>query len=205
MHNSAMPQTPLIPNAADPIALFGQWFAEAGAKEGVLPEAMNLATATRNGKPSSRMVLLKDVDARGFVFYTNAQSRKGLEIAANAAAALCFHWKFLRRQVRVEGTLTEVAEGEADAYWASRPRESQIAGWASQQSQALASRTALEGRVSEFAAQFAGAPVPRPPQWTGFRLAPDEIEFWQDIPNRLHDRLVFSRDGASWRTTRLYP
>ncbi len=195
----------LIPDAAEPIALFRQWFEEAKRAEPGLAESMSLATATHDGKPSLRMVLLKDVNAQGFVFYTNANSRKGDEIAANPAAALCFHWKSLRRQVRVEGTFKQVSDAEADAYWASRPRESQVAGWASDQSHSLPSRAHLQDRVTEFEARFAGKPVPRPAQWTGFRLTPQVIEFWHDVPNRLHDRLVFHASGNGWRTERLYP
>lgn len=197
--------SPLIPEASDPIALFSQWFDEAAAGEPNLPEAMSLATATADGKPSVRLVLLKDVGARGFVFYTNAESRKGIEIAANPAASICFHWKSLRRQVRVDGLLTSVTETEADAYWATRPRQSQVAGWASEQSRNLPSRALLQSRVEEFETRFAGRPVPRPVQWMGYCLAPQTIEFWHDAPNRLHDRLVFHRADNRWRTERLYP
>jgi pyridoxamine 5'-phosphate oxidase len=200
-----MTTAPLIPDASEPFGLFRTWFDDAVAKEPGLPEAMCLATATPDGKPSLRLVLLKDVNAGGFVFYTNAESRKGQEIAANPAAALCFHWKSLGRQVRVEGTLTQVTSAEADAYWATRPRQSQVAGWASEQSRTLSSRDLLQTRVEEFEARFADVPVPRPVQWTGFRLAPQTVEFWHDVRNRLHDRLVFHRQGAGWRTERLYP
>jgi len=200
-----MDASDLIPDAAEPIGLFRQWFAEARTREPALAEAMSLATATADGKPSLRLVLLKEADERGFVFYTNAESRKGEEIAANPSAALCFHWKSLRRQVRVEGALEAVTPAEADAYWATRPRESQVAGWASQQSRTLPSRAHLQARVAEFDARFSGKPVPRPPQWTGFRLVPQLIEFWHDVPNRLHDRLVFHASSGGWRTERLYP
>ncbi|MBY0510543.1 MAG: pyridoxamine 5'-phosphate oxidase [Rhodospirillaceae bacterium] len=195
----------LIPDVSEPFGLFRAWFDDAVAKESDLPEAMSLATATPDGKPSLRLVLLKDVNADGFVFYTNAESRKGQEIAANPAAALCFHWKTLGRQVRAEGALTQVTSAEADAYWVTRPRQSQIAGWASEQSRSLPSRDLLQARVEEYEARFAGQPVPRPAQWTGFRLAPQTVEFWHDVRNRLHDRLVFHRQGAGWRTERLYP
>ena len=157
-----MDVSPLIPAASDPIALFRQWFDEAAAKEPDVPDAMCLATATPDGRPSARLVLLKGVSARGFVFYTNAESRKGEQIAANPAAALCFHWKSLGRQVRVEGTLGPVAPGEADAYWETRPRQSQVAGWASAQSRVLSDRALLLTRVEEFEARFAGKPVPGP-------------------------------------------
>lgn len=196
---------PLIPDLPDPYELFRWWFAEAKAREPDLAEAMGLATATPDGRPSLRMVLLKDVSPEGFVFYTNADSRKGDEIADNPAAALLFHWKSLGRQVRIEGVLTQVSDAEADAYWNSRPRASQIAAWASEQSRTLPSRGVLEGRVADFDAKFAGADVPRPVQWTGFRLAPSLIEFWHDVRDRLHERLVFHGQGADWRTTRLYP
>jgi pyridoxamine 5'-phosphate oxidase len=195
----------LIPDTSDPIALFRAWFDEAVAKEPDVPDAMSLATATPDGKPSLRMVLVKDVTDDGFVFYTNADSRKGKEIAQNTAVAACFHWKSLGRQVRVEGTLTQVTNAEADAYWATRPRQSQVAGWASEQSRILPSRALLQTRVEEFEMRFAGKPVPRPVQWTGFRLTPQTIEFWHDIRDRLHDRLVFHRVGGAWRTERLYP
>jgi len=201
----SMDSTALIPEVSDPFALFRQWFDDAKAKESDLAEAMSLATATRDGKPSLRMVLLKDVSAGGFVFYTNIQSRKGGEIAVNPFAALCFHWKSLNRQVRVEGPLEHVTVAEADAYWTSRPRESQIAAWASQQSQTLPDRQMLQTRVKELEAQFAGKPVPRPAHWTGYRLMPSDIEFWHDVRNRMHERLVFHRAGDGWRTERLYP
>lgn len=200
-----MTAPPLIPDATEPYGLFRGWFSEAKASEPDLAEAMSLATATPDGKPSLRLVLLKDAGEDGFVFYTNAESRKGREIVANPFAALCFHWKSLRRQVRAEGLLAEVPPAEADAYWASRPRASQIAAWASEQSRVLASRSLLETRVKEFEARFEGAPVPRPVQWTGFRLSPTVIEFWHDVRNRLHERLVFHRSNGGWRTERLYP
>ena len=200
-----MNATPLIPDASEPFGLFGQWFDEAVAKESDLPEAMSLATATPDGKPSVRLVLLKDATPKGFTFYTNGESRKGGEISANPAAAICFHWKSLGRQVRVEGKLEPVTLAEADAYWATRPRQSQIAGWASDQSQVLQDRALLQTRVEECDVRFAGKPVPRPAQWTGFRLVPQTIEFWHDVRNRLHDRLVFHRQGDGWRTERLYP
>lgn len=197
--------TVLIPSVTDPLDLFRRWLDEAIAQEPDVPNAMSLATATPDGKPSVRMVLLKDVSAGGFVFYTNAVSRKGGEIARNPSAAICFHWKSLLRQVRAEGVLTEVTAAEADAYHATRPRQSQIAAWASAQSREIDDRAVLEARVAEMEKRFAGGPVPRPPYWTGYRLTPDVIEFWFNVANRLHDRLVFHRDGAGWRTTRLNP
>lgn len=200
-----MTATPLIPDATEPYGLFRAWFADAKASEPDLAEAMSLATAAPDGKPSLRLVLVKDVSDDGFVFYTNAESRKGREIIANPYAALCFHWKSLHRQVRAEGMMAEVTPAEADAYWASRPRASQIAAWASEQSQVLTSRALLETRVKKFEARFEGAPVPRPVQWTGFRLSPTVIEFWHDVRNRLHERLVFHRLDGGWRTERLYP
>ena len=202
---TAMTTPSLIPDAAEPFGLFDRWFAEAKTSEPSLAEAMSLATATPDGRPTLRMVLLKDVSPAGFVFYTNAQSRKGEEIAANPNAAICFHWKSLGRQVRAEGSLTQVSDAEADAYWASRPRASQIAGWASEQSRPLAARSVLEARVKEFEARFEGQPVPRPAQWTGFRLAPEVIEFWHDVPNRLHERLLFLGHDDHWHTHRLFP
>ncbi len=203
---SPMNALALIPEVTDPIALFRRWFDDAVAQEPDLPEAMSLATATPDGQPSVRMVLLKDLSARGFVFYTNAESRKGKEIAANPRAAICIHWKSLGRQVRSEGILEPVAEAAANAYWATRPRASQIAGWASPQSQPLGDRATLQRRVDEFDARFGDGLVPRPPHWTGYCLNPSSIEFWQNLPNRLHERLVFHRDGEiRWRTERLYP
>ncbi len=200
-----MDASSVIADTSDPIALFRAWFEAAKVSEADLPNAMSLATATAAGRPSVRLVLLKDFDARGFVFYTNAESRKGEEIAANSAAAACFHWKSLRRQIRIEGDLAPVTPGEADAYWATRPRASQVAGWASAQSRPLASRTLLHARVAEFEARFAGKPVPRPSQWTGYCLMPQCIEFWHDVPDRLHDRLIFRRTNDVWRSERLYP
>lgn len=193
------------PNPEDPIELFRAWLREATQSEPSDSTAVALATADADGKPSVRMVLLKDVDARGFVFYTNLDSRKGRELRANPRAALCFHWKSLGRQVRVEGSIAPVADAEADAYFASRDRSSRIGAWASRQSQPLESRFALEKRVAEFTAKFHVGNVPRPEFWSGFRLAPEAIEFWQERPFRLHDRTVYHRQGDAWTTIKLYP
>lgn len=190
---------------AEPFAPFARWFALAAEKE-PLAETMTLATASRDGHPSLRAVLLRGIDDRGFVFYTNLDSRKSLELADNPLVALCFHWKSLARQVRAEGTVTPVSEAEADAYFASRPRESQIGAWASEQSRPLASRTELERRFAQFTRQYAeAAAVPRPGNWSGFRVRPLRVEFWQERPHRLHDRVAFVRDGDQWRKERLYP
>ena len=190
---------------ADPIALFHAWFKEAEASEPAEANAAALATADARGVPSARMVLLKDADERGFVFYTNLESRKGGELAANPHAALCFHWKSLRRQVRVEGSVERVSDGEADAYFATRPRQSQIGAWASAQSRPLAGIFELERKVAQFAAKFGLGKVPRPAFWSGFRIRPERIEFWRDRPFRLHERLIFARGEEGWRTERLYP
>ena len=188
----------------EPLAPFGRWFAEAVASED-LAEAMTLATVAEDGTPSARLVLLKGFDARGFVFYTNLESRKSAELKGNSRAALCFFWKSLRRQVRIEGAALSVAAAEADAYFASRPRDSQIGAWASDQSRPLDSRETLERRVDRFARRFAEAAVPRPPYWSGFRIVPQRIEFWQERPFRLHDRWLFVRDGEAWQRQRLFP
>jgi pyridoxamine 5'-phosphate oxidase len=195
------------PATEDPIARFEAWMEEAKASEPNDPNAVCLATATPDGRPSARMVLLKGVDARGFVFYTNLESRKGGELAANPHAALCFHWKTLTRSVRVEGRVEPVSSEEADAYYASRARGSRIGAWASKQSRLLESRYALEKRVAEFGLKYAVGDIPRPAFWSGFRIIPARIEFWRDMPFRLHERLVFLRDGeaAAWRTEMLYP
>jgi len=191
--------------ADDPFALFDAWYEEARSVEINDPDAMSLATATGEGRPSVRMVLLKGHGPEGFTFYTNADSRKGEELASNGQAALLFHWKALRRQVRIEGPIEEVDAAEADGYFATRSRDSQIGAWASNQSQPLDSRATFEARYEEIRARFEGQDVPRPPRWTGFRVKPNVMEFWSDRPHRLHERRLFRRTGKGWDEGLLYP
>ena len=197
----------MIRETADPLELFAGWYAEAEKSEPNDPSAMALATVGSDGTPSVRLVLLKGYDAAGFVFYTNYESRKGEHLLAHPKAALLFHWKSLRRQVRIEGPVTKTTPEEADAYFATRARGSQIGAWASDQSRPLESRFALERSVAEFGAKHLIGTVPRPPHWSGFRLQPNLIEFWQDGAFRLHDRLEYCRAaaGAPWSTRTLYP
>jgi len=201
------PQAPDFAGAGEPFELFAAWMKDAAAREMNDPEAMALATVDPDGMPNVRMVLLKAAGPDGFVFYTNYESAKGRELLASPKAALCFHWKSLRRQVRVRGPVTPVSPEEANAYYASRPRGSRIGAWASQQSRALESRFALEKAVASYTARYAIGEIPRPPHWSGFRLSPVEIEFWHDRPFRLHDRIVFRRSSPQepWAKTRLYP
>ena len=197
----------MIRENADPLALFADWYAEAEKSEPNEPSAMTLATMGPDGTPSARMVLLKGYDPQGFVFYTNLESRKGQHLLAHPKAALLFHWKSLRRQVRLEGPVSPTIPAEADAYFATRARGSQIGAWVSDQSRPLESRFALEKRVAEFTAKHLVGNVPRPPHWSGFRLQPLLIEFWQDGAFRLHDRLEYRRaaSGQPWATRTLYP
>jgi len=193
--------------AEEPLRLFAAWFEEACRSEPRDPTAMTLATVDADGMPNARMVLMKGFDATGFVFYTNVDSQKGLELDASRRAALLFHWKSSNRQVRLRGTAARVTDSEADAYFGTRPRPAQIGAWASKQSQPLESRLAFERAIALTTAKFALGTVPRPPNWTGYRLLPLSMEFWQERPFRLHDRVEFRRDAAGepWRKTRLYP
>ena len=192
--------------ADTPFTLFDSWFAEAQASEPNDPNAMALATVDADGRPSARMVLLKGHDTAGFVFYTNLESRKGLALAAHPHAALLFHWKSMKRQIRIEGAVEPVSDAEADAYFASRPRDSRIGAWASDQSRPLKNRAHFLTRIAEFAARYPVGEVPRPPHWSGFRLVPDRFEFWQDQAFRLHERRVFARGAKGvWEEGLLYP
>lgn len=189
----------------DPMDLFHRWYAAAERAGILLPEAMALATATPDGIPAVRTVLLKGADERGFAFFTNYESRKGLELRDNPRAALAFHWAVLERQVRIEGTVSRLSEEESLAYFRSRPRGSRIGAWASRQSEVLETRETLERRVREYADRFRNADVPLPPFWGGYRVAPTRIEFWQGRVNRLHDRLLFEKTETGWVNSRLYP
>ena len=195
----------MLEQVTDPVEFFAHWFGEASAAEDNDPNAMTLATVDAAGLPHARIVLLKGFDHRGFSFFTNLESGKATDLKEKPVAALCFHWKSLRRQVRIEGRVEHVDADESDRYFATRARDSQIGAWASSQSQPLESRAVLEARVAEITARFAGAEVPRPARWGGLRLVPRYFEFWQDRPHRLHDRIVFEAAGAIWQRGRLYP
>ncbi len=193
---------------SEPFSLFAKWLADAGKSEPNDPNAVALATVDASGLPNVRMVLLKGFDERGFVFYTNFESQKGQEILGAGKAAMCFHWKSLRRQVRLRGPVEVVSDAEADEYYASRPRGSRIGAWASKQSRPLEGRFALEKAVAEYTARYAIGEIPRPPYWSGFRIRPVSIEFWHDRPFRLHDRVEFRRkaaEGEGWEKVRMYP
>jgi pyridoxamine 5'-phosphate oxidase len=190
---------------ANPIEQFRIWFAQAQNAELLEPNAMTLATADASGRPSARVVLLKDVDARGFVFFTDYRSKKGRDLAENPHAALTFLWKELERQVRVRGSVEKVTAEESHAYFTSRPRGSRVAAWASEQSSVLADRAALEREVAQLADRFGDGEIPLPPHWGGYRVVPNEVEFWHGQPDRLHDRFLYRRDGAAWRIERLSP
>lgn len=190
---------------ADPMRQFEKWFEQATRAGMIEPNAMTLATSTRDGHPSARLVLLKEVDLRGFVFFTDYRSRKGAELDANPHASLCFWWDALQRQVRVAGTVSRVSREESEAYFRVRPRGSRIGAWASHQSSHLASREVLENEVARIGREHPGEDVPLPPHWGGYRVTPESIEFWQGRPSRLHDRIVYSRDGLTWRIGRLSP
>lgn len=211
MTDATLDDTPDIFTSQDPLVLFEEWLEAAGKSEPNDPNAMALATVDEEGLPDVRMVLLKGADRAGFVFYTNLESAKGRELLSSSKAALCFHWKSLRRQIRVRGPIAQVSDEEADAYFQSRARDSRIGAWASQQSRPLESRFHLEKEVARYTAKHAIGEVPRPPYWSGFRVMPQQIEFWRDRPFRLHDRLVFHRqgnvsgDGWDWTTERLFP
>lgn len=211
MTDATLDDTPDVFTSQDPLVLFEEWLEAAGKSEPNDPNAMALATVDEDGLPDVRMVLLKGADRDGFVFYTNLESAKGRELLTSGKAAVCFHWKSMRRQIRVRGPIAQVSDQEADAYFQSRARDSRIGAWASQQSRPLAGRFELEKEVARYAAKHAVGEVPRPPYWSGFRIMPQQIEFWRDRPFRLHDRLVFHRqgdvtgDGWDWTTERLFP
>jgi len=188
-----------------PVSHFNEWFEDAKQSEPLLPEAMSVARLGSDGRPSTRMVLLKQADEAGFVFYTNLRSRKGDEISTNAYVALLFHWKSLKRQIRIEGSTEPVTDAEADAYFASRDRGAQIGAWASDQSRVMTGRFDLEKRVAQFTAKFGVSKIERPPFWSGFRVVPNRLEFWSDGHFRLHERLIYLKDGEDWRTERLFP
>ena len=192
--------------AAEPFARFLEWMSEAWTHEPDDANAMTLATTTPDGLPSARIVLLKGADARGFVFYTNMQSRKAEELAANAHAALLFHWKPLGRQVRIEGRVEHVTDAEADAYFATRPRVSRLGAWASDQSRVLSDRAQLESRLAQYEAKYPGEDIPRPPHWSGYRVIPEKFEFWQNMPFRLHDRTTYIKAAnGGWVVGKLFP
>jgi pyridoxamine 5'-phosphate oxidase len=202
MQETYLDRSDLLP---DPLAQFALWYEEAQQSTVALPHAMALATADAQGRPSARMVLLKECDQRGFVFYTNSNSHKGRDLSQNPRAALVFHWEPLRKQVRVEGAVERVSSEEADAYFATRPRGSQLGAWASPQSESIPDRTALERETDQLEAHYAERDVPRPPHWNGYRVCPDTLEFWVDRASRLHDRFEYRRSSQGWQIRQLAP